>query len=1294
MMRYACCGSRGGVCALLAGFAAVMFCPAAHGAVELLGTQYQQDDWFPEFNCIWKDKYYPTSCPVSTAVGCNVHVYLKNTGASSVSVTNVRLQGYDLGTVLKLNTGVHDARSIYFYWDNPPQDILDAGEPVWYKVDPSGAIPPGGVAQVVVRLRFVPVINPVNLSIVTSGGTLNPTIPVNANAPQLASVGFSQDRKKVYLHWRRSGGAAPTTIMMDGVDVTANAATVGDPSVNYAATVLSFTTALGPMSYHVYQGVYADGKTATASVRTWVNKFIHSTYGMFDNYSGQDWIDEATNHGINNCQVAVGGINGYMGTSAGEAYAIAHNYGYTSGDTSKFINMDPDMFFINDEIDAEEANMERTFCGTGLRLPCGKSPMGILAMRSIGEGEALRSLRPMTPTSINMNGSFKPENYYAYGQAVDILQVDPYYQRRLQDVYWRDQNAIPVYRKATYIYAVSKAVATAAEPNPSNVILYSCSWKCTDDSKCDPEFVGQIWPFADPETKRIEAYYALAAGTKGLCYWWMNATAWPSMGLANQTTQAARDLWREIGLYGNEIKTIAPQLVTSHPVDMALTPSTNVWARALASGTDTIILIAVNDDYYNDTTGFHHNPVPNANVVAGLPSWMTSSPTAFEVRASGLYNVATSLNGSNLTVQLGTLDVTRMIVITTNPQLRAAVQQRYDQEVEPGVCAFAPDMCSQDIPPVITSHPQPSTICTGGSTLFTVSATSQSTMTYQWQKNSVNLTNGGHFSGCTTATLAVTGAGSADAANYRCVVSNEFGATNSNQAALTVLECNPNCLTNLGFENGFTSGIGNGWSKFTSVGSITCSDETTEVHGGAHSQAIYSAGKNNAGGVYQRFATVPNQPYTIKAWFKCRSNDGADGNMEGLFGIDVTGGTDPNSSNVAWSSKPYLYWSQDDRTVTAQSSHITLFLLGRATRLNKPGYVFFDDILLAPGAPTAGTPQALGPNSIRWSWTDLGMETGYRVRDTAEADRSGLLPADTTQWTESTGIAANTSYTRYVHAVNECGESDRSNGASAYSLIETPAGVTFGTVTPSSIVVTPVGTFSNLTVGSSGVRSANSTAGTNSGWQTSLASWTSSGLDANTPYAFAARARNAAGVETGDSAVETKWTLSVPPIAGSVTADRLCLPVDENVIWTAVGGFGAGTVEYYRYAWDQSPTHAWTGSEAEWSEWENVTTPTAPGKWYLHVRGYNGEGVANGTYDYAVTAGGAPIAADFDADCDVDEADFTLFSSCLSGPAVPYADNCGSRDLDGDNDVDQSDFGIFQRCYSGENNPADPDCAN
>ena len=143
-------------------------------------------------------------------------MYLKNTGSSSVAISDVTLAGYSLATVIKMNTSsaYHSSSSIYYYWGSPPgppQDILDAGEPVWFKGDPS-TIPAGGVAQAIVRLRHVPVTATVTVGVVTSGGTVTTNITVDATAPQLANMGFSSDLTKVYLHWRRIGGAAPAPV--------------------------------------------------------------------------------------------------------------------------------------------------------------------------------------------------------------------------------------------------------------------------------------------------------------------------------------------------------------------------------------------------------------------------------------------------------------------------------------------------------------------------------------------------------------------------------------------------------------------------------------------------------------------------------------------------------------------------------------------------------------------------------------------------------------------------------------------------------------------------------------------------------------------------------------------------------------------------------------------------------------------------------------------------------------------------------------------------------------------------
>ncbi|MBP6963507.1 MAG: hypothetical protein KBC96_03775, partial [Armatimonadetes bacterium] len=65
--------------------------------------------------------------------------------------------------------------------------------------------------------------------------------------------------------------------------------------------------------------------------------------------------------------------------------------------------------------------------------------------------------------------------------------------------------------------------------------------------------------------------------------------------------------------------------------------------------------------------------------------------------------------------------------------------------------------------------------------------------------------------------------------------------------------------------------------------------------------------------------------------------------------------------------------------------------------------------------------------------------------------------------------------------------------------------------------------------------------------------------------------------------------------------------------FTAVGGFGAGTVAGYRYAWVQSAGYTFTGAEPIWNTSDLVAAASADGGWYLHVQGLNAQGDANGT---------------------------------------------------------------------------------
>lgn len=92
---------------------------------------------------------------------------------------------------------------------------------------------------------------------------------------------------------------------------------------------------------------------------------------------------------------------------------------------------------------------------------------------------------------------------------------------------------------------------------------------------------------------------------------------------------------------------------------------------------------------------------------------------------------------------------------------------------------------------------------------------------------------------------------------------------------------------------------------------------------------------------------------------------------------------------------------------------------------------------------------------------------------------------------------------------------------------------------------------------------------------------------------------------------------------------------------------------------------------------------------------WNAYDVSDVLFDSYALASRTPLsAADFDADTDVDEDDFTRFVACVSGPAVPRTPECALQDLDADQDVDQSDFGLFQRCVSGAGQLPIADCAH
>ncbi|MBS0197768.1 MAG: immunoglobulin domain-containing protein [Planctomycetes bacterium] len=85
----------------------------------------------------------------------------------------------------------------------------------------------------------------------------------------------------------------------------------------------------------------------------------------------------------------------------------------------------------------------------------------------------------------------------------------------------------------------------------------------------------------------------------------------------------------------------------------------------------------------------------------------------------------------------------------------------------------------------ITSQPQNTSACLAGSAIFSVTATSDEPLTYQWRKDTVAIETVTNPSAA-TMTLMLTDLSAADVGSYDCIVTNVCGSTTTNPATLTI----------------------------------------------------------------------------------------------------------------------------------------------------------------------------------------------------------------------------------------------------------------------------------------------------------------------------------------------------------------------------------------------------------------------------------------------------------------------------------------------------------------------------
>ena len=96
------------------------------------------------------------------------------------------------------------------------------------------------------------------------------------------------------------------------------------------------------------------------------------------------------------------------------------------------------------------------------------------------------------------------------------------------------------------------------------------------------------------------------------------------------------------------------------------------------------------------------------------------------------------------------------------------------------------------VAPAIAAQPSRINVFEGGTTNMPVTLSAgDAPLSYQWQQNNVDVSDGGAFSGATTSDLTVANASFSESGNYQLIITNAAGAITSAPIVLTVMSTNP-----------------------------------------------------------------------------------------------------------------------------------------------------------------------------------------------------------------------------------------------------------------------------------------------------------------------------------------------------------------------------------------------------------------------------------------------------------------------------------------------------------------------
>jgi hypothetical protein len=139
-------------------------------------------------------------------------------------------------------------------------------------------------------------------------------------------------------------------------------------------------------------------------------------------------------------------------------------------------------------------------------------------------------------------------------------------------------------------------------------------------------------------------------------------------------------LWTEIGRLGALTRVAGPLVVRSCPAEISVQSPLKLWTRTLLAGSDALLLLVVNENIASDRQGTVVVPLEKADLTLTPPAWLAVADV-FEVSEQGVRDVTWRQEGTQLALSLGRVEVARMMVVTADRHLRAALARLHAERV-------------------------------------------------------------------------------------------------------------------------------------------------------------------------------------------------------------------------------------------------------------------------------------------------------------------------------------------------------------------------------------------------------------------------------------------------------------------------------------------------------------------------------------------------------------------------------------------------------------------------------------